>query len=100
MASKIQSKEQEAQKQFVLRLFPEIEDLKSVPSEHWQEQVYSLIRNYIISLQTSQNQLKPPTSPQKAVDVSKLQAQIQYYKNIIDETVSKILLNLNNRKFE
>lgn len=67
------AKEENAQKQLLLRLFPEVEELKSVSTEDWQEEYSKIIKNYINSLQNP---------------VAKLQAQIQHYKNTINETVS------------
>lgn len=93
MLSEIKSREQEAQKQFMLRLFPEIDGLRSVSSENWQEEFGTLIRNYIDSLQRNQSKPSPPSSPQNTQDIVKLQAQNQYYKNIIDETVSIFCIN-------
>lgn len=88
MTVEIKSKEQEAQKQFILRLFPEIVDLKAVSSEDWQEEFGTLIKNYIKNLKSSQNKHSPPASPQPSQDVAKLQNEIQRYKKTIDDTVS------------
>lgn len=85
LTQEIITKEQDSQKQFIQRLFPEIDGLKTVTSDDWQTEFGKLIRNYISNFQNQQRQ-----SPQKTQDVTKLHAQIQHYKNIIDDTVSFI----------
>lgn len=75
------------------RLFPEIEDLKAVNSDDWQDKYAQLINNYVSKLKERQKQnsspaSSPTSSPQKSSEVAKLQSQLLHYKNIIDDTVS------------
>lgn len=59
-------------------------------ADNWQTEFESFIRNYINNLQNSQRKETPtpPSSPEHSENVTKLQAQIQRYKEIIDETVN------------
>ncbi|CAG9860393.1 unnamed protein product [Phyllotreta striolata] len=86
------SKQQESQKQFLQRLFPEIEELKSAKGADWQEKYAALISDFINSIREENKQISvtpvssPPSTPQKSSEIAKLQSQLLHYKNIIDDT--------------
>ncbi|KAJ8942327.1 hypothetical protein NQ318_005319 [Aromia moschata] len=84
LTSEIRAKEQDSQKQFIQRLFPDIGALKAVSSEDWQTEFGKLIGSYVTDLKKQQKAPAPP--PEKSKDVSELQAQLRHYKNIIDDT--------------
>ncbi|XP_072388597.1 uncharacterized protein alt isoform X9 [Diabrotica undecimpunctata] len=94
LTSEIISKEQESQKQFMQRLFPDIEALKTLNAGDWQDQCTKLIEKYVRSLKEEQQH----SSPQKSSEVIKLQAQIEHYKNTIDDTEG--LLNELQKRVE
>lgn len=73
-----------------MRLFPEIDELKYVSADGWQEEYASIIKNYVIDLQNSRNEQVNPPSPTYTEEVAKLEAQVKHYKTIIDDTVSRM----------
>ncbi|KAJ8944172.1 hypothetical protein NQ314_009534 [Rhamnusium bicolor] len=73
LTSDIRAKEQDSQKEFIQRLFPEIEGLQAVSSEEWQTEFGKLIKIYVSNLKTQQKN--------RSQDVSKLEVQLQHYKN-------------------
>ncbi|XP_050505576.1 ribosome-binding protein 1-like isoform X9 [Diabrotica virgifera virgifera] len=98
LSSEIISKEQDSQKQFMQRLFPDIEALKTLNSSDWQDQCAKLIEKYVRSLKEEQQHSSQHSSPQKSSEVIKLQAQIEHYKNTIDDTEG--LLNELQKRVE
>ncbi|CAG9834958.1 unnamed protein product [Diabrotica balteata] len=98
LSSEIISKEQESQKQFMQRLFPDIEALKTLNAGDWQDQCAKLIEKYVRSLKEEQQHSSQHSSPQKSSEVIKLQAQIEHYKNTIDDTEG--LLNELQKRVE
>lgn len=88
LSKDIRQKEQDSQKQFIQRLFPEIVALKSAASnEDWQQEFGRLIENYLENLKK-----KPSPKKESVSDDSSLRLQVVKYKNIIDETVSQLIL--------
>ncbi|KAG5890213.1 hypothetical protein JTB14_028755 [Gonioctena quinquepunctata] len=85
LTEEIITKEQDSQKQFIQRLFPDIEGLSTVTTEDWHAECGKFIQNYVNNLKIQQNQT-PPSSPQKSQEIAKLETQLQHYKNIIDDT--------------
>ncbi|XP_049819728.1 calponin homology domain-containing protein DDB_G0272472 isoform X3 [Aethina tumida] len=91
LSKDIRQKEQDSQKQFIQRLFPEIVALKSAASnEDWQQEFGRLIENYLENLKK-----KPSPKKESVSDDSSLRLQVVKYKNIIDETESQ-LVHLQN----
>ncbi|XP_018576892.1 ribosome-binding protein 1 isoform X3 [Anoplophora glabripennis] len=85
--NEIRVKEQDSQKEFIQRLFPEIEDLQVATAEDWQAEFGKLIRNYVSDLKKQQTR---PRSPENSQNTAKLQAQLQHYKDIIDDTAGTL----------
>lgn len=73
---KVRLQEQEQYREFIQRLFPDIKITTETSQEKWLENVESAIEKHIVNIQET-----------KSGDVSKLQAELKYYKSIIDDTV-------------
>ncbi|XP_057655089.1 kinectin-like isoform X6 [Diorhabda carinulata] len=84
LSADIINKEQESRKQFMERLFPDIEEIKNIDAKNLEHSCEKLIREYIKSLKENQKD----KSSEKSADVAKLQSQIQHYKKTIDDTES------------
>ncbi|KAJ8925632.1 hypothetical protein NQ315_009477 [Exocentrus adspersus] len=82
ITTEVLAKERDSQKEFIQRLFPEIEDLHVITSDDWQTEFGKSIRNYISNLKEK----SAPSSMNTSQSVEKLQAQLQHYKTIIDDT--------------
>lgn len=80
--------EQEQYRKFIQRLFPKVTISSETSQEKWLEDVEYAIEQHIIALQES-----------KTGDVSKLQAELKYYKTIIDDTVSFVYKTKENFLF-
>lgn len=61
---------------FIQRLFPDIKISTETSQEKWLENIEGAIEKHIAAIQET-----------KSGDVSKLQAELKYYKTIIDDTV-------------
>ncbi|CAH1127676.1 unnamed protein product [Ceutorhynchus assimilis] len=77
ITSEIKSREQNAQKEFIQRLFPEIDSLKTVSSTDWQNKYEQAIREHISQLQKTVSETS---------ETAKLQKEVQVYKKVLDET--------------
>lgn len=75
----ILTKEQNAHKQFLQRLFPDVEVTETESFHQWQNDFEKAVRAHFASSQ-----------PDNAVDVAKLHSEVQHYKQIIDETVNTL----------
>ncbi|XP_056636448.1 kinectin-like isoform X10 [Diorhabda sublineata] len=84
LSADIINKEQESRKQFMERLFPDIEEIKNIDAKNLEHSCEKLIREYIKALKENQKD----KSSEKSADVAKLQSQIQHYKKTIDDTES------------
>ncbi|XP_023017045.2 SMC superfamily domain-containing protein aluminum tubes isoform X2 [Leptinotarsa decemlineata] len=84
LSNEIITREQNSQKLFIQRLFPDIDDLHAVTADDWQAECGKLIQSYINNLKNRQSQTQPP--PSQNIEVVELQAQLQHYKSILDET--------------
>ncbi|CAH0551245.1 unnamed protein product [Brassicogethes aeneus] len=81
LTKEIRLKEQDSQKQFIQRLFPEIEELKSISAkENWQSEFEKLITKHLESIKTVKETTKDAT------EENLLKMQVANYKSIIDET--------------
>ncbi|KAF5303624.1 hypothetical protein FQA39_LY09871 [Lamprigera yunnana] len=88
IVSKIKTEEQELHRKFIQRLFPDISISNDLPSEQWSNSVEQTIKKYVSDLENLKSQ-------DTQAEVSKLQAQVKHYKNIIDDTEG-ILKKLQN----
>lgn len=87
---KARLEEQQIARNFLQRLFPEVEKLGQLSQNQWLVEVEKLVQNHISGLKQQTKTVK--THP----DIAKLQAQIVTYKNIIDDTVSVFKKLLEN----
>lgn len=82
--SKARFEEQQINRRFIQRLFPETEKLGEISQNQWLVEVEKLIQNHLKKQQQQEVIVKKAeTDP----DVVKLQGQIITYKTIIDDTV-------------
>lgn len=77
---RIRSEEQDSQKKFIQRLFPDIPIPSNLQHEDFVTYVEEAIQKYVSNLEKSKSENQTEV-------VTKLQAQIQHYKTIIDDTV-------------
>ncbi|XP_066263175.1 ribosome-binding protein 1 isoform X2 [Euwallacea similis] len=78
------NQEQVGQKEFIQRLFPEIESLKELSSRgDWQEEYERVIRGHLVQLERKPSADVPDLSGKSVV---MLHNEVQHYKQIIDET--------------
>ncbi|XP_066142361.1 ribosome-binding protein 1 isoform X2 [Euwallacea fornicatus] len=78
------NQEQDGQKEFIQRLFPEIESLKELSSRgDWQEEYERAIRGHLLQLEQKPSADVPDLSGKSVV---MLHNEVQHYKQIIDET--------------
>lgn len=73
---RVRLEEQRANKQFIQRLFPEISVPANTTQDQWFNDVEKAIEHHVTALQDSKN-----------ADITKLEAELQHYKTIIDDTV-------------
>ncbi|XP_060523258.1 ribosome-binding protein 1-like isoform X2 [Cylas formicarius] len=81
----------EAHREFILEMFPDIEDLRRVTSSDWRTEF-----ERIIKMQLSRPHKEPATSLENVNDsrrITTLQAENQHYQKLIDDT-DKLLNNL------
>ncbi|KAL1512473.1 hypothetical protein ABEB36_002058 [Hypothenemus hampei] len=82
--SDLKAKEQNAQKEFLQRLFPELSSLQSLATkENWLNEYELAIRDHITQLQSNPATLE---TSEKSPELIKLQNEVLKYQKIIDET--------------
>lgn len=89
-------KEENAQKQFLQRLFPSLEDLKVVSAQAWQQEYERIITRYLKGLQNKS--AVNTSSPDQIEEITRLKAEVLHYKSILDETVGfliKLLISVS-----
>lgn len=82
---KAQKQEQEMNRKFLQRLFPDIKVSDSLPQEQWVVQIEKSIDKHV-------KNLAQPKLPEPNLEVPKLKAEIERYKGAIDESVCLVLL--------
>ncbi|XP_044263237.1 ribosome-binding protein 1 isoform X2 [Tribolium madens] len=71
--------EKDVQREFIQRLFPEIQDEKIMNANAFESDGEKFIRSYI-------NDLKKQSSKENEPDASQLKLQLKHYKDVIDNT--------------
>lgn len=79
---KAKLEEQQVNRRFIQRLFPEVQALGDISQNQWLVEVEKLIQNHL-----KKKENVPAAKTEANADVAKLQAQIASYKTIIDDTV-------------
>ncbi|XP_076259130.1 uncharacterized protein LOC143195656 isoform X7 [Rhynchophorus ferrugineus] len=101
LTCEIKLKEEDAQKQFLQRLFPTLEDLKAVSAQTWQQEYERVITDYLKELQD-----KPAVTiscQDQNEEVARLKAQILHYKSVIDDaegTLNSLQMNVEKEEIQ
>lgn len=83
LSSEIKNKERDSHKEFLQRLFPNLEGLKSVSVDDWQPEYQRLILQHVSDLE-KQTSVAVSTGDQ-GEEVAKLKREILRYQSIIDD---------------